>query len=112
MAKTSPKPNGTLIGKGMKTIKSKGFSQDEQLEAKEFALSSRGQLVMAQALSVASATLRDKEPSNSEDMMYIGERLFQPYWMIYNSQDYLDAQEQVMKLAQTENQNLTIDKED
>ena len=60
---------------------------------------------MAQALSIASATLKDKEPSNSEDMMYIGERLFQPYWMIYNSQEYLDAQEQVMQLAQNENLN-------
>tara|TARA_R100000458_G_C8268859_1_gene243643 strand:- start:793 stop:1134 length:342 start_codon:yes stop_codon:yes gene_type:complete len=96
----SQKPNGKIIGKGMKTIKSKGFSQEEQLEAKEFALSSRGQLLMAQALSVASAILKDKEKSNSDDMIYIGERLFQPYWMIYNSQDYLDAQEQVMKLAQ------------
>ena len=105
MEKISQQPNGKIVGKGFKTIKSKGFSQDEQLEAKEFALSSRGQLLMAQALSIASATLKDKEPSNSEDMMYIGERLFQPYWMIYNSQEYLDAQEQVMQLAQNENLN-------
>ena len=39
MEKISQKPNGKIVGKGFKTIKSKGFSQDEQLEAKEFALS-------------------------------------------------------------------------
>ena len=59
----------------------------------------------ASKYSKEGATLKDKEPSNSEDMMYIGERLFQPYWMIYNSQEYLDAQEQVMQLAQNENLN-------
>jgi hypothetical protein len=103
---TSRKPKTKVIGEGFKTIKSKGFTQDEQIKAKEFALSSRGQLIMAQALSIASAHLKDREPSNSEDMQYIGGHLFQPYWMIYNSSEYLEAQSQVLELVREKNEQL------
>jgi len=79
---------------------------NEQVKAKEFALSSRGQLVVAQALSIASKQLQDKEPSNSSDMKYIGENLFEPYWTIYNSEDFAKAVAKVEKDCMEHNEKI------
>jgi len=79
---------------------------NEQKEAKEFALSSRGQLVVAQALSLASKILADKEPSNSQDMTYIGSNLFEPYWTIYNSDEFAKAVAKVEKDCMEHNERM------
>lgn len=79
---------------------------NEQVKAKEFALSSRGQLVVAQALSIASKQLKNKEPSNSSDMKYIGENLFEPYWTIYNSEEFAKAVAKVEKDCMEHNTKL------
>ena len=77
-----------------------------QKQAKEFALSSRWQLVVAQALCIASKKLADKEPKNASDMKYIGSNLFEPYWSIYNSEEYSRAIARVEKDCMEHNKKI------
>ena len=64
----------------------KDYSNGEKTaHAQELFYSMRGSFVIAQALVIASNFLKDKEPSNAEDMEIIGECLFQPFYDLQRS---------------------------
>ena len=63
----------------------------------------RGQLIFGQALAVASDMLKDTEPSNSDDMKFLGENLFGIWYAIYTpeAQEVIrKTEEEVAKLNQ------------
>lgn len=67
---------------------------DESIaKARAFAKTPRGQLIFGQALAVASDMLKDTEPSNSDDMKFLGENLFGIWYAIYTP----EAQEAIRK---------------
>jgi|TARA_R100000353_G_scaffold127106_2_gene90230 hypothetical protein len=79
------KPN--TIGKEGRKVNVPKPSQKNVEEARKFASTPRGQLILGQALAVASKVLKDKEPSNSDDMKFLGENLFGIFFHIYTNED-------------------------
>ena len=67
-------------------------SQKEIERAREFAKSPRGQLIFGQALALASEQLKDTEPSNSDDMKFLGERLFGIFYAMYTPEAVAQVQ--------------------
>ena len=92
-----PKDKSVKVGKGFTKSKTNTPSQKEIDQAREFVSSARGQLILGQALAIASRELRDKEPSNASDMAYIGKTLFSVFYHIYT-----DEYQEIMKKAQEE----------
>ncbi len=83
------------IGKDMQKSKVTKPTQTEIENAREFVSSARGQLILGQALAIASKELREDQPSNSEDMDYIGRTLFSVFYHIYT-----DDYQKILKKAQ------------
>lgn len=71
-------------------------TQKEIDGAREFVATPRGQLIIGQALAVASEALKNSEPSNSDDMKFIGENLFSVFYHLYSP----DMQAQMRKNEQ------------
>ena len=70
----------------MKKIEFGKPSAQEIEQAKEFAKTPRGQLLFGQALALASKVLKENEPSNSDDMDYLGKTLFGIWYHIYSDE--------------------------
>jgi len=68
----------------MHKTKQKKPSAQQIEQAKNFAKTPRGQLIFGQALALGCEALKDSEPSNSDDMKYLGENLFGIWYMIYS----------------------------
>ena len=81
-----PKTKSVKVGKGFTKTNTDAPSQKEIDKAREFVASARGQLILGQALAIASRELREKEPSNAEDMAYIGKNLFSVFYHIYTDE--------------------------
>lgn len=59
------------------------ITQKQIKSAREFAKTPRGQLIFGQALALASEQLKDSEPSNSDDMKFLGEHLFGIWYAMF-----------------------------
>ena len=87
----------------MKSQKPKEIEQ-----ARDFAISQRGQLILAQALAVASKVLKKREPSNARDMDYLGQSLFQPFWSLYADENISKMVKQMQKHIDEDNHAKSI----
>ena len=91
-----PLPRLSACKQGTLPCRFRGRAKEIE-QAREFVSSARGQLILGQALAIASRELRTKEPSNASDMAYIGKTLFSVFYHIYN-----DEYQEIMKKAQEE----------
>ena len=84
----------------------KSQKRKDVANAQKFAMSQRGQLIIAQALAIASKSLKEKEPSNASDMIFLGEHLFQPFWTIYADEEFAKMQQKIMDQCNEHNKKL------